>query len=169
MKLHLKQPQFSGSYYRAMCWGDGIKCWKELNCKQTEGLDATWKYSVKRPAPNAALGYRNRVLTARDALPVLLLGQYVSWHWMCMYMVLCSITNPVGKTHGTSGMIQSPLKSRALSIDLKGLWICTAGTESQAHCWNKWWQHHGSQCNSVCLCQQWIWPINFVLQGSEAA
>jgi len=34
--------------------------------------------NVKRPAPNAALGYRNRVLTAKDVLPVPLPGQYVS-------------------------------------------------------------------------------------------
>ncbi|KAI1241455.1 hypothetical protein IHE44_0004928 [Lamprotornis superbus] len=52
------------------------------------------------------------------------LGHYVPPLCLCVYMVICAVTNSAaGKTQSTPDMIQSPFKSRALSIDFKGLWI----------------------------------------------
>lgn len=68
------------------------------------------------------------------------LGHYVSPHCtVCvLYRVICAGTNSAaGKTQSSPDVIQSPLKSRALSMDFKGVWISAGMMVSQAHCWNK--------------------------------
>lgn len=80
MKLHPKQFQFSGSYWEI--WGgDGTTFSRDLNYKQTQGLALSGNVlNVRRPSPNAGLGYRNRMFAAGDAFPV------SPWVTACVWM-----------------------------------------------------------------------------------